>query len=194
MVEQLNERAALLERADRITKDQDFGHTRFQIIHFIIGKAGPTTYGMLKQARREIRSRAGALRYRRVGLMRRAWRWMARGGAATPPRPKRSTEFRELTVLVELAEELEQRLRTENPDGVDMDQLDAEFWRVRITRMAVIEVLATGRMSINSLETLATMPALVRERTLRALSEARQVKNDREAMVLIDQTALRLPE
>ena len=189
MVEQLDERAALVERADRITKDQDFGHTDFQITNFIVGGAGPTTYGMLKQARREIRSRAGALRHRRVGLMRRAWRWVARVGAALPPRPKRSPEFRELTVLVDLAEALEERLRTENPDGVDMDQLDAEFWHVRIARMAVIEVLATGRMSISSLETLALMPPIRRQMMLSALAKARQVTDDGQAIELIDRVA-----
>ena len=85
-------------------------------------------------------------------------------------------------------------LPTTHGGNLPVLKLDAEMWHARITRMALIEVLATGRLSINSLETLAAMPAPMRETTLRTLSAARQVKDDREAMALIDQTALCLPK
>ncbi len=54
-------------------------------------------------------------------------------------------------------------------------------------------------MSVNSLETLAATPEPMRERTLCALSAARELMasrsfDDREAMALIDQTALCLPK
>ena len=113
----------------------------------------------------------------------------AESGALSKRIGERSPELRELTVLVNLAEELEERLRIENPDGVNADQLDAEFWHVRIARMAVIEVLATGRMSISSLETLALMPPIRRQMMLSALAKARQVTDDGQAIELIDRVA-----
>lgn len=148
----------LKQRAERLIEGQDWGHSAFQIDHFIIGKAGPTNWGMFTQCLREIRGRVAALTPPKEPLWRRVLR---RIGLVRPSRPLDDSgpqRGRELRRFVELAEGLKAQLHTEHGRALPVAWLDQQMWKIRITRMVLTEILATGRLSVNAIETILALP------------------------------------
>lgn len=130
-------------------RDLEFGHSDFQVEHFIVGQ-GVTDWGKYKQALREIHGRVQA--HKKAGAD-----------------PEKDREYR---LLVKIAQELKERIG--ELDEGKRAVLEADFWITKIKLMLALDYYATGRPSRESMDIVAMLPREMRPMVLPYLKDGRK--------------------
>lgn len=150
-------------------KDFQRFHSKFQIDHFIIGRAG-TPWGQYQQCLREIHAREAANREdrkRHESL-----------GALNPEREEiiRTMEdrTREISRFRELAEMLKESIGDVNEER--RDELDQDLWMHRLRMKAATDIICHGRPSTETVELMLACPIEMREKLIAELADQDSLK------------------
>ncbi len=131
-----------------LLKDLEFGHSDFQVEHFIVG-GGITDWGKYKQALREIHGRLQS--HKKAG-----------------GDPEADREYR---LLVKLARELKGRIG--DIDEGKRAALEADYWVTKIKMMLALDYFAYGRPSREAMDMIAMLPRGMRPMVLPYLKDGR---------------------
>jgi len=182
------EREKILE----FINDNQNGHTNFQIDNFIVGKSGISYYGKYKQAIREMQCRYETLK----GLYLDRELKQIDIDEANIPKENKQTIFdvkRDKIKLIKLNSELENMnkniLDSEREfvrfyqhctylkdklgvlDQVKKNELEKQYWEEHLLEIAVTDIISTGRLQDNTLNTLTILPKESKLKVLDMISQ-----------------------
>ena len=179
---------------DELFSDHQLYHSDFQMDHLITIRAGGTVYGQYKQALRELYKRYRGLKglYSERELLQvdideldeKATdnRFEARRNdinrktklmnAQEMDKNIEETE-REFKRFYAQAAALKEQVGELTPER--RDALDRDMWDFKIREMAAVDYLTTGRLGVNTVEFIGSLPSEMRQGVLEQISPAKQV-------------------
>jgi len=179
---------------DKLLADHLHGHSDFQMDYFITGKGGPTTYGMYRQALRELVARHKALK--RLEIKRQMIELdidqLQQQSDGCPIKQRRRdleiqlkrlelediltsihTTRRELDRFYTQAVALKERLG--DIDDTRRHELEREMWVERAKLLAIIDLATAGRLSPASYEMIIALPPADRTSIVKFLTDKNAV-------------------
>lgn len=158
------------------------GHSQLQMGSFVVARTGGTDYGCFKQAVRELSTRYVGLKS--AGLRRKTLEAKIEKAKARGKRLKElgllsrlddlekslDHAVREFAYFYALAEHYRAKLPAELTDE-KIEELEIGLWAHHLKRIAGLELLSTGHISIGTLEGIGSMPPKIRDELFRLAEE-----------------------